>query len=102
MCPTQSRSERYREEVAWRPAASSGVLPGPTSPCRVEEAQFDPEAGRLDLHLDFPAGSDFTCPSASGKAARPTARVRRCVDDFLLLERRKVRRLFGSKDCPPS
>lgn len=35
---------------------------GLSPPWRVEEAEFDPEAGRLDLYLDFPAGSEFTCP----------------------------------------
>lgn len=35
-----------------------GLMP----PWRIEEAEFDAEAGRLDLYLDFPPGSEFSCP----------------------------------------
>lgn len=35
---------------------------GLTPPWRVEDVEFDAERGRLDLYLDFPAGSEFTCP----------------------------------------
>lgn len=35
---------------------------GLTPPWQVEDCEFDPEAGRLDLHLDFPPGSEFACP----------------------------------------
>lgn len=35
---------------------------GLTPPWRVESAQFDAEAGRLDIQLDFAAGSGFPCP----------------------------------------
>jgi transposase len=35
---------------------------GLTAPWRVERSEFDAEAGRLDLYLDFPRGSRFVCP----------------------------------------
>ena len=35
---------------------------GIAEPWRVAEASFDPESGRLDLHLDFPKGARFACP----------------------------------------
>lgn len=35
---------------------------GLTPPWRVESAEFDADAGRLDIQLDFPAGSEFPCP----------------------------------------
>src|SRR5450432_592352 len=38
--------------------AALGLLP----PWRVDRCTFDGEAGRLDIHLDFPRGSVFACP----------------------------------------
>ena len=35
-----------------------GLLP----PWKVDRCDFDQTAGRLDIHLDFPRGSVFTCP----------------------------------------
>ena len=35
---------------------------GLTSPWTVTGAGFDAEAHRLDIHIDFPAGSRFPCP----------------------------------------
>lgn len=35
---------------------------GLTPPWRVEDVKFDAQVGRLDLYLDFPAGSEFSCP----------------------------------------
>lgn len=35
---------------------------GLTPPWQVQDVEFDPEAGRLDLTLDFPPGSEFSCP----------------------------------------
>jgi transposase len=32
-------------------------------PWQVSTAEFNPEEKRLDIHLDFPKGSTFTCPS---------------------------------------
>ncbi len=34
-----------------------------TPPWTVTRSDFDPEAHRLDIHLDFPPGSRFPCPS---------------------------------------
>jgi transposase len=36
---------------------------GLTPPWVVTRSDFDPEAKRLDIHIDFPAGSRFTCPA---------------------------------------
>jgi transposase len=36
---------------------------GLTPPWMVSGSDFDPEARRLDIHIDFPAGSRFVCPS---------------------------------------
>ena len=35
---------------------------GLTPPWTVTGSEFDPEARRLDIHIDFPAGSRFSCP----------------------------------------
>jgi transposase len=43
---------------------------GLTPPWRVEEAEFDPEAGRLDLYLDFPPGSEFSCPACEREGCK--------------------------------
>ena len=43
---------------------------GLTPPWTVTRSDFDPEAKRLDIHIDFPAGSRFTCP-ACGAANCP-------------------------------
>ena len=34
-----------------------------TPPWTVSRSDFDPEAHRLDIEIDFPSGSRFTCPS---------------------------------------
>jgi len=36
---------------------------GPTAPWQVKDITLDAEAHRLDLDIDFHAGSEFTCPS---------------------------------------
>ena len=43
---------------------------GLESPWQVAETQFDPTAGTLRLHLDFPRGSSFVCPEC-GQGACP-------------------------------
>lgn len=35
---------------------------GLTPPWRVSSSEFDMEQRRLDIHIDFPKGSDFICP----------------------------------------
>jgi transposase len=40
--------------------AALGLVP----PWRVERSEFDAEAGRLDLFLDFPRGARFACPQS--------------------------------------
>ena len=35
---------------------------GLTPPLQVSATEFDPIAKRLDIHLDFPKGSTFSCP----------------------------------------
>ena len=35
---------------------------GLTPPWSVTGSEFDPEARRLDIHIDFPSGSRFACP----------------------------------------
>ena len=44
-----------------------GAALGLAAPWQVVSVEFDPQAGRLDLGLDFPRGSGFACP-ASGCA----------------------------------
>jgi transposase len=39
-----------------------GAALGLVAPWRVERSEFDAEAGRLDLYLDFPRGARFACP----------------------------------------
>jgi hypothetical protein len=41
---------------------------GIAEPWRVTEATFDPEAGRLDLALDFSRGARFACPEGDESA----------------------------------
>jgi transposase len=36
-----------------------------TPPWTVTGSEFDPEAHRLDIHIDFPAGSRFACPECA-------------------------------------
>jgi len=36
---------------------------GLTPPWTVTGSDFDPEAGRIDIEIDFPAGSRFACPT---------------------------------------
>ena len=47
---------------------------GLTPPWTVTGADFDPDARRLDIHVDFPSGSRFTCPQcgATGRPAHDT------------------------------
>ncbi len=40
---------------------------GLTSPWRVMRAEFSVDEGRLDLHVDFPAGSRFACAECGGE-----------------------------------
>ena len=48
---------------------------GLTPPWSVTGADFDPNARRLDIHIDFPSGSRFACPQcgATGCPAHDTA-----------------------------
>ena len=48
---------------------------GLTPPWTVTGADFDPNARRLDIHIDFPSGSRFACPQcgATGCPAHDTA-----------------------------
>ena len=39
-------------------SAALGLVP----PWHVARSEFDADAGRLDLYLDFPRGSRFACP----------------------------------------
>lgn len=41
---------------------------GIAEPWRVTEASFDPDTGRLDLHLDFVRGARFACPEGDQAA----------------------------------
>jgi hypothetical protein len=43
-----------------------GLLP----PWMVDRCTFDPGAGRLDIHLDFPRGGVFPCPLCINKPAQ--------------------------------
>ena len=49
---------------------------GLTPPWTVTGSDFDAEAGRIDIQIDFPAGSRFACPTcgAAGCAAHDTER----------------------------
>ena len=48
---------------------------GIAAPWQVIDARFDPERGRLDITLDFPAGARFACPEgdSDGCAVHDTA-----------------------------
>jgi len=39
-----------------------GAALGLAAPWQVVLVEFDPDAGRLDLGLDFPRGARFACP----------------------------------------
>jgi transposase len=39
-----------------------GAALGLVAPWRVVRSEFDANAGRLDLFLDFPRGARFACP----------------------------------------
>ncbi len=41
---------------------------GIAEPWQVTEASFDPESGRLDVHLDFARGTPFACPEGDDEA----------------------------------
>ena len=41
-----------------------GAASGLAAPWQVVSVEFDPQAGRLDLGLDFPRGSGFACPES--------------------------------------
>mgnify|MGYP000057369368 CR=1 FL=1 len=43
---------------------------GLTPPWQVQDVEFDPEAGRLDVTLDFPAGSEFSCPECGREGCK--------------------------------
>lgn len=43
---------------------------GIAEPWQVAEASFDPESGRLDIHLDFPRGARFACPECDQQDCR--------------------------------
>jgi transposase len=42
-----------------------------TPPWSVTGSEFDPEAHRLDIHIDFPAGSRFRCPDCGAADCPP-------------------------------
>ena len=42
-----------------------------TPPWTVTGSEFDPEAHRLDIHIDFPAGSRFRCPDCGAADCPP-------------------------------
>jgi len=42
-----------------------GAALGLSVPWQVTSVEFDKEAGRLDIGLDFPRGSRFACPEES-------------------------------------
>ncbi|MHB1639272.1 MAG: hypothetical protein ACYCUD_05475 [Candidatus Dormibacteria bacterium] len=44
------------------------VALGLREPWQVARVEFDPDAGRLDLHLDFPRGQRFPCPEGDQAA----------------------------------
>jgi transposase len=44
---------------------------GLTPPWTVTGADFDPEARRLDIHIDFPPGSRFACPECGATGCPP-------------------------------
>jgi transposase len=44
---------------------------GLTPPWAVTGSDFDAEAGRIDIQIDFPAGSRFTCPSCGAANCPP-------------------------------
>jgi hypothetical protein len=50
---------------------------GLTPPWTVVRSDFDTEAGRLDVQIDFTPGSRFACPTAARRTARPTIPRRR-------------------------
>ena len=39
-----------------------GAALGLVSPWQVSQVEFDPDGGRLDIHLDYGRGSQFACP----------------------------------------
>jgi hypothetical protein len=39
---------------------------GLEKPWFVSRIEFDPDEGRIDLHIDFKRGSKFCCPSRPG------------------------------------
>ena len=46
--------------MSWVAKLRRGV--GLVPPWRVDRSEFDAEAGRLDLYLEFPRGARFACP----------------------------------------
>jgi hypothetical protein len=57
-----------------------GAALGLDEPWRVTSVEFDQEAGRLDLRLDFPRGARFRCPEpgcaeAAGAAHDPAEKT---------------------------
>src|SRR5664279_1955520 len=58
-----------------------GAALGLAEPWRVTSVEFDQEAGRLDLGLDFPRGARFRCPEpgcAKAACGRGRAAGSRC------------------------
>src|SRR5664280_787404 len=54
-----------------------GAALGLAEPWRVTSVEFDQEAGRLDLGLDFPRGARFRCPSRDAPRRRARCMTRR-------------------------
>ena len=44
---------------------------GLTPPWRVSSSEFDPQRKRLDIMIDFPIGSTFTCPKCQKAGVKP-------------------------------
>jgi len=64
-----------------------GAALGLAEPWRVTSVEFDQEAGRLDLGLDFPRGARFRCPEpgcakAAGAVHDPAEKTWRHLDSF--------------------
>jgi len=43
---------------------------GLEGPWRVTKIEFSPEEKRIDITIDFPAGSEFTCPTCGASRAK--------------------------------
>ena len=60
------------EGTAMRDTSLLQLALGLAPPWAVIGNEFDAEARRLDIHIDFPAGSRFVCPCC-GARSRPSS-----------------------------